>query len=127
VESLQGILRDNPDNVDAMRNLAGIYFSKKLHLDDAEALLRHAVQVAPGFVAAWMLLGPVLMERSKFLDAIDAFTEATRLAPEDAEPGAAWVMPMRVPATWNKASTRLHGPWRSIPMRRVYRWAMPMC
>ena len=85
VESLQGILRDNPDNVDAMRNLAGIYFSKKLHLDDAEALLRHAVQVAPGFVAAWMLLGPVLMERSKFLDAIDAFSEATRLAPNDAE------------------------------------------
>ena len=45
-----------------MRYLAGIYYTKKLHLDDAEALLRHATQIAPGFVAAWMLLGPVLME-----------------------------------------------------------------
>ena len=85
VTALKNILRDNPDNVDAMRYLAGIYYSKKLHLDDAEALLRHATQIAPGFVAAWMLLGPVLMERSKFLDAIEAFSEATRLAPEDAE------------------------------------------
>ncbi len=32
VEALKNILRDNPDNVDAMRYLAGIYFSKKLHL-----------------------------------------------------------------------------------------------
>jgi len=85
VQSLKNILRDNPDNVDAMRYLAGIYYSKKLHLDDAEALLRHATRVAPGFVTAWMLLGPVLMELGKFLDAIDAFREATRLAPEDAE------------------------------------------
>jgi len=85
VESLKSILRDDPDNVDAMRYLATIYFNKKQHLDDAEALLRHATLVAPGFVAAWMLLGPVLMERSKFLDATDAFREATRLAPQDAE------------------------------------------
>ncbi|MSQ97905.1 MAG: sulfotransferase family protein [Xanthomonadales bacterium] len=85
VTSLKNILRDNPENVDAMRYLAGIYYSKKLHLDDAEALLRHATQLAPGFVAAWMLLGPVLMERAKFLDAIAAFGEATRLAPQDAE------------------------------------------
>jgi len=85
VNALQNILRENPDNVDAMRYLAGIYFSKKQQLDDAEALLRQATQLAPDFVGAWMLLGPVLMERSKFLEAIAAFHEATRLAPDDAE------------------------------------------
>jgi tetratricopeptide (TPR) repeat protein len=85
VESLQEALKSNPDNVDAMRYLAGAYYSRKIHLDDAEALLRRATQVAPEFTAAWMLLGPVLMERSKFLDAIDVFQEACKLAPENAE------------------------------------------
>ncbi len=85
VASLKAALQESPDNVDAMRYLAGAYFSKKIQLDDAEALLRRATEAAPDFVAAWLLLGPVLMERSKYLEAIEAFRAATRLVPEQAD------------------------------------------
>jgi len=88
VKTLQQAIKDNPKNVDAMRYLAGAYLGKKVQLDDAEALLRQAAQVAPDYVAAWMLLGSVLMERGKYLDAIEAYRSATRLAPDDAEPWA---------------------------------------
>ena len=85
VELLREAIQVDPNNVDAMRYLAGAYFSRKENLDDAEALLRRATQVAPGFVGAWMLLGPVLTERSKYVDAIDAFRKATELDPENAD------------------------------------------
>ncbi len=85
VESLKAVLKEYPQNVNAMRFLAGIFLNKKIQLDDAEALLRQATQIAPDFLAAWMLLGQVLMERSKFLDAIDSFQKATRLAPGRAD------------------------------------------
>jgi tetratricopeptide (TPR) repeat protein len=84
VDSLKTILKEYPQNVDAMRHLAGAYFGKKIQLDDAEALLRQATQMASDFIAAWLLLGTVLLDRNKYLDAIDAFREATKLAPENA-------------------------------------------
>jgi tetratricopeptide (TPR) repeat protein len=85
VESLKAALQKSPGNVDAMRYLAGAYFSKKIHLDDAEALLRQATQAAPDFLAALLLLGPVLLERSKHLEAIEAFRTATTLSPDHAD------------------------------------------
>jgi tetratricopeptide (TPR) repeat protein len=85
VDVLREAVQANPNNVNAMRYLAGAYFSKKKNLEDAEALLRRATQIAPDFVAAWLLLGPVLMERNKHLDAIDAFKKSTELAPDDAD------------------------------------------
>jgi tetratricopeptide (TPR) repeat protein len=81
VESLKAVLSEYPQSVNAMRYLAGAYLSKKVQLDDAEALLRQATRIAPDFLAAWMLLGQVLIETSKYLDAIDAFQTASRLAP----------------------------------------------
>ncbi|HNP37310.1 MAG TPA: sulfotransferase [Woeseiaceae bacterium] len=85
VATLKTALKSNPDNVNALRYLAGAYFKKKVHLDDAEAMLRHATEIAPDFAGAWMLLGPVLMERSKYVDAIEAFRTAARLLPLDAD------------------------------------------
>jgi tetratricopeptide (TPR) repeat protein len=85
MESFKAVLKEHPQNVNAMRYLAGAYLSQKIQLDDAEALLRQASQIAPDFLAARMLLGQVLMERSKFLDAIDTFQTATRLAPGRAD------------------------------------------
>ena len=38
-----------PDNVDAMRALAGIYWRDEENLGDAEALLRRATALAPGY------------------------------------------------------------------------------
>lgn len=84
VDTLKSVLKEHPQNVDAMRHLAGAYFGRKIQLDDAETLLRQATQIATDFTGAWLLLGTVLLERNKYVDAIDAFREATRLAPENA-------------------------------------------
>jgi tetratricopeptide (TPR) repeat protein len=85
IEAFRGALKKNPDNVDAMRFLASAYWQDKENLDDSEALLRRATQITPDYVAAWLLLGTVLLERSKFLDAIKAYREATAVAPDNAD------------------------------------------
>lgn len=85
ISSFRKALRENPDNVDAMRFLAGTYLRDKKNLDDAEALLRRATQVAPDFIGAWMLLGAVLHEKSRHLESIDAYRRATTLDPDGAQ------------------------------------------
>jgi len=87
VETLQTVLRRNPDNVDAMLFLANTYCKQDRKIDDAEALLRRATQVAPDYVSAWLSLGSLLLERGKRDQAIEAYRTATRLEPAHA---AAW-------------------------------------
>ena len=65
IEIFQDVLRKNPQSVNAMRFLAMAYFQEDERLDDAEALLRRVVEMAPDFVAAWVNLGMVLVERTK--------------------------------------------------------------
>ncbi|MDT8318934.1 MAG: sulfotransferase [Xanthomonadales bacterium] len=87
VETLQGVLRKNPDNVDAMVFLANTYCKQERKIDDAEALLRRATSVAPDYVSAWLSLGSLLLEEGKREQAIEAYRTATRLEPGHA---AAW-------------------------------------
>ena len=87
IETLRNALRENPDNVDAMRCLAQIYWRDDKHLGDAEALLRRATTLAPGYTAAWIMLGTMLHEASRHPESIDCYLVATRLEPADA---AAW-------------------------------------
>ncbi|MGB5132384.1 MAG: sulfotransferase, partial [Steroidobacteraceae bacterium] len=87
IETLRAALRETPDNIDAMRFLAQIYFKDKERLSDAEALLRRAITLAPGFTAAWMLLGGVLHEANRHREAIEVFRRILALEPRHA---AAW-------------------------------------
>jgi len=80
-------LKDNPDNVDAMRFLAAVYLKQGSKLRDAEALLQRATEIAPDFAAAWLDLGHALKKRAKRMEAIEAFTRATVLEPGN---GHAW-------------------------------------
>jgi tetratricopeptide (TPR) repeat protein len=82
---LREALREDPDNVDAMRYLASFMLSEKKTLEDAEALLRRATQLAPDYLEVWMLLGAVLLENSRFSAAVPVFEHATQQAPEMAE------------------------------------------
>jgi tetratricopeptide (TPR) repeat protein len=84
VEALRSALRESPDNVDAMRLLAQVLLQDKDRLDDAEALLRNATSRAPGYAAAWMLLGGVLHEVGRHRESIDAFRRVTELEPHNA-------------------------------------------
>ena len=85
--TLQGVLRKNPENVDAMVFLANAYCKQDSKIDDAEALLRRATTIAPDYVAAWLNLGSLLLERGKREQAIEAYRTATRLEPGHA---SAW-------------------------------------
>ena len=78
-DAFRAALRANPDNVDAMRFLAGIHRRQKQNLGDAEALLRRALQLAPDYLAAWLLLGSVLIERVKLADAAETYRRALAL------------------------------------------------
>ena len=72
IETLRGALREDPDNVDAMRCLAGIYVREGGRLSDAEALLRRATALAPAYTAVWMMLGALLHEAGRNREAIEA-------------------------------------------------------
>lgn len=85
IKIFRDVLRQNPDNVNAMHHLATAYWQEKKRPDDAEALLRRATEIAPDFTAAWMTLGALCMDQVKHLDAIDAFTQASKLEPKNAE------------------------------------------
>ena len=87
IEKLQEIVRQNPNNVNAMRFLAAAWFESRKKMDDAEALLRRVVEIAPDYVAGWITLGLVQVERAKVLDAIESYGQATRLSPRNP---AAW-------------------------------------
>ena len=76
VESLREVLRENPDNVDAMRFLALTYQKQDQNLGDAEALLRRAIQIAPDFSVASLNLGLLLSQSGKQMDAIAVYEAA---------------------------------------------------
>jgi len=80
---LRAALKEDPDNVDAMRYLASTLMTDKERLSDAEALLRRATQVAPDYADAWMMLGSALLERAKHTDAVSVFEQAVQLVPEN--------------------------------------------
>ena len=85
IDALKSILRQFPESVNAMRHLATCYLRNKTHLEDAEALVRRATQLAPSFAGAWMTLAATLMEKHSVMEAIDAYKQVTRLEPGNSE------------------------------------------
>lgn len=87
IQCFRQALKDNPDNVDAMRFLAAVYVKQGSKLRDAEALLQRATEIAPDFAMAWLDFGNALVKRAKRMEAIEAFGRATELEPNN---GFAW-------------------------------------
>ncbi len=81
---IRGVLKENPNNVNAMRHLALSFWHGKKRLEDAEALLRRATQVAPDFTAAWLALGDLLMAMNRPMDSVTAYKKATELESKNA-------------------------------------------
>ena len=79
----RSVLKRSPDNINALKHLAGAYWQEKNNFNDAEALLRRATQISASYYEAWHMLGCVLMEQNKYVDAIKTFTKCTRLEPKD--------------------------------------------
>ena len=81
--TLKRALRENHDNVDAMRFLAKIYYEQNSNLDDAEALLRRATNIAQDFHQAFSNLGRILIDSGKWDDAVDCYQHLVELQPQD--------------------------------------------
>ncbi len=75
-------LKNNPDNVDAMRLLAMVAAALK-RFDDAERLLRRALAIAPDYLTALIDLGRVLKEQDRFEEAIECFKKAVAINPNN--------------------------------------------
>lgn len=73
------LLRD-PENVDALRLLAGIAMRAK-QWGDAEVLLQKALDIAPDFYQGWMDLGLAHQEQDDIEAALEAYDRAVRLEP----------------------------------------------
>ena len=74
------VLVKDPDNVDALRLLAGIAMRAR-QWGDAEVLLVKALGIAPDFYQGWMDLGHARQEQDRTDEALDAFRRAQRLEP----------------------------------------------
>lgn len=85
IELFRDVLKKNPNNVNAMRQLAVSLWKERKRTGDAEALLRRATQQAPDFTNAWLTMGSLFMETSRFMEAIKAFDKAAKLEPKNAE------------------------------------------
>lgn len=85
IELLRELLRRDPGSVNAMRYLAVSLWRGPKNLEDAEALLRQATQLAPDYTGAWMALGGLLMEMNKYPAAITVYQKVTKLEPRNAQ------------------------------------------
>ena len=79
------LLKESPDNVDAMRLLAGIVTARS-NAAESEALLRKAVTLAPDYALAYLDLGQIYHDQHRYAEALDCFERATRLQPKAAKP-----------------------------------------
>jgi len=82
------VLTRDPENVDALRLMAGVAMRAR-QWGDAAVLLERALELAPDFFQAWMDLGLARQEQDRTDDALDAFRRAMRLKPAMARPYAA--------------------------------------
>lgn len=74
------VLREHPNEVDAMRLLASIA-NKLEQRDDAIILLERAVELKPKFAGAWADLAETYTESEKFGEALDAVQRVIKLQP----------------------------------------------
>lgn len=81
----RALLAESPNDVDAMRLLAGILASQS-DVEEAEALLRKAVSLAPDYALAFLDLGRLFQEQHRYAEAIECFQRTIRLQPSAAKP-----------------------------------------
>lgn len=83
IQSFSSALKLDSDYVDALNN-RGFARMKLGQLDAALVDLQRTVQLNPDYTTAWNNCGLLYMQQEKFSEAVDAFSEAVRLAPLDA-------------------------------------------
>lgn len=80
------LLQQSPNNVDAMRLLAGVLAARSSKVEEAEALLRKAISLAPDYALAFLDLGGLLHDQYRYAEAMECLQRASRLQPQAAKP-----------------------------------------
>jgi len=81
---VKSVLRQSPDDVNALNVMAGVCLAQDAS-NDAEAFLRQAVAIAPDFAVAWATLSVALKEQGKFEEAVEALQRALSFEPGNAD------------------------------------------
>jgi tetratricopeptide (TPR) repeat protein len=81
----RGILKRDPNHIEAARLLAGLAVEKNQYRD-AEVFLRHAASNAPDYGRVWIDLTNVLREQEKLDEAMECALKVLEMAPDKAEP-----------------------------------------
>ena len=82
-KQFRNILRQNPNNVDALR-LMGRLAARLSRVGDAERFIRKALEIAPDFTLAIVDLGKLLQEEDRYEEAIECFKQAIEKEPGNA-------------------------------------------
>jgi protein O-GlcNAc transferase len=82
--ALEAALKTRPDYVGALCNY-GVILAKLRRLEEAEVALRRAIDIDPGCLSAYEVLGGVLRGQSRIKEALECFGAARKLAPEKSE------------------------------------------
>ena len=81
---VKNVLREDPDNINALNLMGSICMAQNLY-SDAEAFLRKSVGLAPDFAVAWTTLSMSLKEQGNVEEAVEAMGKALSLEPAHAE------------------------------------------
>jgi Flp pilus assembly protein TadD len=77
---IDGVLRDNPDNPDALFRL-GLLLHSEGQIGEALEVLRRVNELAPDHALAFSVRGAALMTQGREREAIEAYREALRTGP----------------------------------------------
>ena len=78
------VLRENPEQVDALRLLA-LVAAKTGHGVEAENLLQRATEIAPDYLAAVLDQGRLLKDQDRYAEALACFDRALTLEPDSVQ------------------------------------------
>jgi tetratricopeptide (TPR) repeat protein len=84
IQAMRMVLKLEPDHAEALNFIGYMYADRGIHLDEAEKLIRRALQLKPGNGYMIDSLGWVFFRNNKLEEAIRYLKEAAEILPEDA-------------------------------------------
>lgn len=104
-------IKAQPSHSQALYNLANVHRDLG-HLDQAEKLLRKAISTRKDYAKAWNSLGTLLGDMGRSHDALDAFDQAVRFAPESAPYASNRLCGLQyIEGTSNESLAEAHSEW----------------
>jgi tetratricopeptide (TPR) repeat protein len=81
---MRTILQQDPDHADALNFIGYLYADRGIHLEEAERMIKRALELKPGNAYMIDSLGWVYFKTNRLAEAIRHLKEASEALPEDA-------------------------------------------